>query len=366
MDPIKEQKCPACGAPMRFDPQTGALVCDYCGATADLSESSGANAPEQPAPAGDTIQGLDFGGLNAQATDPDAQALPIYNCVSCGAEVIAAAEQFSLTCPYCGNNIVLTNKITGKLRPEGVLPFRIDAKALPDAMNRFYRDKVLLPRNFFSESTMGKVTGVYLPFWVFSGTLSGALSYRAERSSTHRSGDYEVTDTDHYRLERDVSLDFENLPVDASGRVDDALTDSLEPFDLSEAKPFDPRYLAGFTADRFDREKDDMESRAKERMFSSASKVISAEVSREYDTVSRTGGSLEADLRARYLLFPLYLFDVAHGGKSYHFAVNGQTGKVVGEIPTDKAVSRRYFLLRAGAVALAVLLIAIAKYLLGR
>lgn len=358
MDPIREQKCPGCGAAMRFDPKQGKLVCDYCGTAMDIAEEE---ADEET-----TLQGVDFDAISAQASDPNAQALPVYNCVSCGAEVIAPPEQAALTCPYCGNNIVLTDKVTGKLRPDGVVPFKIDKKALPDTMNRFYKDKALLPKRFFSESTMSKVTGVYVPFWVFDGTLSGTLTFRAERlGGVHREGDYEVTETEHFRLVRDVTAAFRDLPVDASGRIDDALMDSLEPFDMAEAKPFDMRYLAGFTADRFDQAKDDMAERAERRMLSTAESMVNTQATRGYSGAVRTGGDLHASLKARYLLLPVYLFDLAFGGKTYHFAVNGQTGKVVGEVPTDKGLSRSYFFRRALPVAAGIALLSFIKYMLG-
>ena len=277
MSQIAEQKCPACGAPLRFDPASGMLVCDYCGTKTELpkaKESQGkketGKEKEKPAKADnkaedDEIGGFDFDSLDDLVTDPNAMNLPVYNCVSCGAEVIAPPEQMALTCPYCGNNIVLTQKVTGKLRPDGVIPFRIQAKDLPAAVNNFYKDKKLLPRHFFSESTMGKVTGVYVPFWVFSGDVKGTLGYRAQTSSSSRSGDYIITQTNHYQLVRDAALAFDNLPVDASGRIEDRLMDSLEPFNTAETKPFDMRYLAGFTADRFDQKKDDMDQRQTQR-----------------------------------------------------------------------------------------------------
>jgi len=358
MAQITEQKCPSCGGPLRFDPARGKLVCDYCGSAVEIGD-----APVSPAEP--TVEGFDFGALNAQAADGGAQALPVYHCVSCGAEVIAPAEQIALTCPYCGNNIVLTDKVSGKLRPDGMLPFTIDRKSLPGAMNRFYKDKALLPKRFFSESTMGKVTGVYVPFWVFNGRMSGELTYRAEHTTSARQGDYIVTDTAHYRLSRDVDLTFENVPVDASGRIDDALMDSLEPFRMEDAKPFDMRYLAGFTADRFDRARDDIAERAESRMVNTAHRLADRAVAGEYESPVLTGGSLRADLSAKYMLFPVYLFDILHGGKSYHFAVNGQTGKVVGSVPTDKGVSFAYFLKRALPVAGGVLLLSFIRYMMG-
>ncbi len=356
--PVEEQKCRSCGGAMRFDPERGKLVCDNCGAV-EVIDAHGKDQAAQ-------LEGFDFHSLNQMAEDPNAQALPIYNCVSCGAEIIADAERFSLTCPYCGNNIVLTDKISGKLRPDGVLPFKITSKELPQAMTRFYKGKVLLPKNFFSDSRIGEVTGVYLPFWVFDGNLSGVLEYDAETVSTHRSGDYMVTDTAHYRLSRDVSVDFQNVPVDASGRVDDALMDSLEPFDVSETQPFDMRYLAGFAADRFDQPRRETEKRARARMLSSAQSVASSKASAGYGSARQTGGSLRADLKARYLLFPVYLFDVLHNGNSYHFAVNGQSGKVVGNLPIDKGVSFRYFLSRMAVATAALLAVSVVRYFMGR
>ncbi len=360
MDPVKEQKCAACGGPLRFDPETGKLVCDYCGSVFEIGAQAAAQEQDS------TLEGYDFAALSAHAASTSAEGLPIYNCVSCGAEVIAPPQEMALTCPYCGNNIVLTEKASGNLRPDGLIPFRITAKELPGLMKEFYKGKKLLPKNFFSESRMEKVTGVYLPFWVFSGRISGNLKFHGEHSSSRRSGDYIVTETENYLVGRDVSMNFRDLPVDASGRVADELTDSLEPFRMEDEKPFDMQYLAGFTADRFDMARDDVAERARDRMNNSATALARSQVSSEYSSVRSLGGKLKADLSARYLLFPVYLFQLAHGKNSYSFAVNGQTGKVVGSVPTDKKVSWQYFLIRAGIGLAAVLLLCFVLYLMGR
>lgn len=356
MEQVMEQKCTSCGAPLRFDPERGKLVCDACGAVQEI--------PEELQIGDVDLGGFDFSAMTSGATDADAENLPVYNCVSCGAEVIAPAEQIATTCPYCGNNIVLTNKVTGKLRPDGLIPFRIDKKQLPDAMNRFYKGKALLPKNFFSEQSMSKVTGVYVPFWMFSGHIDGTLRFRGETASMSREGNYVVTRTHHYQLTRDADLSYKDVPVDASGRIDDSLMDSLEPFDISDAKPFDMRYLAGFTADRFDREKGDVAERAKRRMIASAESAVASTLS-GYSGVRRAGGELRARLNARYMLLPVYLFSIGYDGTDYKFAVNGQTGKVVGELPISKSISRRYFFIRMGAAAAIVVGAFFAKYMMG-
>ncbi|MDO5132606.1 MAG: TFIIB-type zinc finger domain-containing protein [Eubacteriales bacterium] len=404
MSQIAEQKCPACGAPLRFDPASGKLVCDYCGTVTELQGAAGKpgkkpgkgssdtgkpsgkpgsqqgqtqtqghsqTQTQQGQPQGQTeeqdatMDGFDFASMTDSVTVPDAENLPIYNCVSCGAQVIAPPEQMALTCPYCGNNIVLTDKVSGKLRPDGVIPFKIQAKDLPAAVNHFYRDKKLLPRRFFSESTMGKVTGVYIPFWVFNGKITGEMEFSAQSSSSHRSGDYIITETRYYHLAREAAMDFADLPVDASAKVDNRLMDSLEPFDSRQTQPFDMRYLAGFTADRFDEKKDDVAERAKHRMQTTVRNIVTAQASSGYSSVTPRGSRLNAQLDAKYILFPVYLFDIKHAGKNYHFAVNGQTGKVVGDIPTDSSVSFMYFFKRFAIVSGGLIAFSVAKYMLG-
>ncbi|MCR4655207.1 MAG: hypothetical protein K5770_03135 [Lachnospiraceae bacterium] len=388
MESVKEQKCPDCGAAMRFDPLSDKLVCDYCGKVMEIKASkkeppdkgsiSGKadatakkekqNKTEKEKTSGDTdsiVNGFDFDSLNEMASRPDAQSLPIYNCVSCGAEVIASPEQVATSCPYCGNNIVLTQKVSGQLRPDGLIPFKIDSKAMPAAVRNYYKGKKLLPRRFFADSVLGNVTGVYVPFWVFSGKLSGRLTYSAEQHSSFREGDYRVTQTDHYQLTRDVEASFENVPVDAGEKISDALMDSLEPFNMKDVKPFDMRYLAGFTADRFDVAKDETAKHAQKRMHSTTAQSANSHAGAGYTNVSASGGRLSASLSAKYLLFPVYMFDVVFNGKKYPFAVNGQTGKVSGELPIDEGVSRAYYWLRVGILGGGLMLFSFIKYMLG-
>ncbi|MCR5277828.1 MAG: hypothetical protein K6E19_00125 [Lachnospiraceae bacterium] len=354
---IVEQKCPQCGSPMYFDPQKKRIVCDHC----KYSEDIFANDVTEVG-----FEGFDFKSLNKQATDDSAENLPIYICQSCGAEVIAPPEQVALTCPYCRNNIVLSDKISGKMRPEGIIPFKVSSEELPAAMTEYYKNKKLLPKDFFSASRMEKITGVYVPFWIFSGELRGSLRYNATKTNSHRSGDYVVTNTDHYRLVRDVSVSFADLPVDASGKIDDALMDSLEPFDMKEEVPFDIRYLAGFTADRFDQGSVEIAPRAIKRMKATAEKEAQSNAVIGYATSKQTGGELKANVKARYILLPVYTFDISHRGEAYHFAVNGQTGKVMGNLPIDKGVKAAYFYKRAGIVAGIMMAWSIVKYFIWR
>lgn len=345
MENIKEQKCPSCASAMRFDPDKGLLVCDYCGTTVDVETGKSPKAGTRE------NRGFDFASLNKIAMQENPEELPIYVCVSCGSEVISDPEQFALTCPYCGNNIVLTDKVSGNMRPNRVIPFKINSKELPNAVRKYYKGKRLLPRSFFSESKIGGVTGLYVPFWVFSGRVSGEMNFICENTSSYRDGDYIINETKYYDVTRDISVEFDDLTVDASNKVADDLMDSLEPFNMDEAVDFNTGYLAGFTADRFDVESDKISDRAMRRMENSTMSIAMGDVRTEYSAYKMTGNSLRADFDVSYTLLPVYLFDVEHNKNKYSFAVNGQTGKVVGRLPIDKGVVISRFAMRTGIVS---------------
>ncbi|MCR5338985.1 MAG: hypothetical protein K6E75_10540 [Lachnospiraceae bacterium] len=355
---VAEQKCPNCDGVMHYDPEKKLLVCEYCGTEMDIKKAT-ASKPKEIA------EGFDFASLNDQATDINAQALPVYNCESCAAELIAPPEQMALTCPYCGNNIVLTDKASGALRPNAVIPFQFDKQKLPEAVRKFCKPRVLLPKDFFSDEKLNNLTGVYVPFWVFSGKVSGQMRYLGTKSSSYRSGDYMIHEHSEYDVVRDVDMSFDALPVDASGKIDDKLMDSLEPFHTNEAVPFDMRYLAGFTADRFDEKKGSIAQRAKKRMFSTAYSLTEKQAGAGYSRIKKNGGTLRTDIDAKYMLLPVYLFDLSHNGKTYHFAVNGQTGKIVGDVPIDAGRSAKFFFIRCGIVFGVLMIWFWTKYLCG-
>lgn len=339
MENVLEQKCTACGAPLKFDPTSGKMLCEWCGSVFDIENAAQEDSPAMSAAAAASKPGEEY------IPEADSGRLSIYNCRSCGAEIIADPETAALICPYCGNNIVLTDKISGSLRPDGVVPFKIDPKSLPAAVRKFYKGKHLLPRGFFSDASIGEIQGVYVPFWISDCTVTGELSFRGNRVKSYRNGDYIVTETSHYYLNRDVYMDFEGVTADASKRMDDAMMDSLEPFDLDEIKPFDIKYLSGYVADRFDVEAEEVQSRANLRVLNTATSVTTARSTGRYLAVTPVDNGLKVERKGlKYILLPIYVFNLEHAGKKYPFAVNGQTGKVVGDLPVSAASAVLWFL----------------------
>lgn len=347
-------KCPNCGAALKYDFNQKKLVCANCDSTVSFGDDTD-----------EAITGFDFSSIVKNAENPLDFQLPIYICKSCGAEIIADPETVSLICPYCQNDIIKSDQLTGPLRPDCILPFKIKPEELTNTIKEFYKDKKFLPRDFFEKSKMDRINGVFVPFWIFDGKLTGDITYSSVYKHRTRSGAYDVDSTDHYRNVRSISMEFAGLPVDALGKTDDDMMDSLEPFDLSEALPFKMEYLAGYTADRFDQKADGLVERAERRMRNTAAGVGKSKMSENYSDISYKGSSLKIEMKkVRYVLMPIYLFTIEYHLKKYPFAINGQTGKAVGEVPIgEKGVLAFRLILMFGIAGIAILLMFL-KYLL--
>ena len=334
---VTNYKCPACGGPLRFAGDSGKLQCDYCGSAYDLAEierrmaeaDEKASKAFEDASGGDNWDTSDTGG----EWGSDAAGLKTYSCPSCGAELICDAATAATNCPYCGNNAIVPGQFSGDLKPDFVIPFKLDKKAAVNALKKHYHGKFFLPGAFSNENHVEKVQGVYVPFWLFDGRADADVSFSATRSRTYSDGNYNITETKHYDVRRAGTLDFEKVPVDASKRMPDDLMDSVEPFDYADLQTFSTAFLPGFLADRYDVSVDECASRADRRCANTIVQELESTVT-GYDTCSIV--SKNVNLRrgkVRYALLPVWVLNTKWAGKNFLFAMNGQTGKMVGNLP---------------------------------
>ena len=345
---ITNYQCPACTGPLRYDGGSGKLVCDYCGSAftvqeieklyqekLDQAEAAGvAQAAKEEAQAAAAAEAAQIG-----AEDPEwdlAQAgMKAYTCPSCAAELICDATTAATSCPYCGNPTVVPAQFHGMLKPDYILPFKLDKEAAKKALRAFYKGKRLLPRAFTTDNHIEEIKGVYVPFWLFDGQGDADLNFTATRVSTHRSGDYQVTVTDHYAVRRAGTVDFHRIPTDSSSKMPDAHMDAIEPFDFSELKPFSTAYMPGFLAERYDVDVAECEKRARRRAGNTTEQVIANTV-RGYSSVTPVGKNVFMRRSAvSYVMLPVWMLSTRWKGKSFLFAMNGQTGKLIGDLPVS-------------------------------
>ena len=332
---ITNYQCPACTAPLRFDGESGKLVCDFCASTYTVAEIEALYAEKDKA-------AVEASQKAEAAPDTDGwdmdENLRAYQCPTCGAELITEKTTAATSCPYCGNPSVVPGQLSGALKPEFVLPFKVEKDAVVQALHKHYgKRNYYLPRLFRSDNHIEKVQGVYVPFWLFDAKVSGSGQYDGQDSVTHREGDYEVTRTMHYNVERAGTAEFRQIPVDGSKKMPDDYMDSIEPFDYTQLKPFSTAYLPGFLADRYDVSAEEASPRLETRCENSLDDLLRRDIPHSV-VVKKSFSSRVEKKEAHYALLPVWMLTTKWRDHTYLFAMNGQTGKFVGELPTDNGL----------------------------
>ncbi len=354
---VTEFKCPACTAPLHFSEETGRLECDYCGSSFSVEEMESRSAEKEQqaaeafekAAAEAKADAKDWDGPDAQDSWGEAGAhLKTYSCPSCGAELICDEATAATSCPYCGNNAIIPGQFRGALKPELVIPFQIGKDEAVKALKAHYKGKPFLPKSFSDENHIQEIKGIYVPFWLFDGQAEADVSFAATRSTVMVTGRERITTTRHFDVRRAGTVSFEKIPVDASKKMPDDYMDSLEPFRYDAMVPFSTAYLPGFFADIPDVSIEECSLRAELRATDTAVESMSRQVS-GYETCIPT--RKDAQLRrgkVRCALLPVWLLSTQWEGQNFLFAMNGQTGKMVSDLPVSK---KRYWAWWGGLTA---------------
>ena len=348
---VTNYQCPGCTGPLHFVGASGKLECDYCGANYDVAEiealyaekeekaAAAQQAAEEQAAKEKETSAADGGDWDTSGFSDDwgeeGAHMKAYSCPSCGAELICDESTAATSCPYCGNPTVVPGQFSGELKPDFILPFKLSREDAIKALREHYKGKVFLPKSFTDENHVQEIRGVYVPFWMFDGEASGDARYEATRSHTYTSGDYEITKTEHFDIYRAGSVTFEKVPVDASSKMPDDHMDSIEPYDYKGLKGFSTAYLPGFLADKYDVSVEESRERADARCEGTLDAALRSSVT-GYDTCVRLTGSANLTRgKVHYALMPVWMLNTKWQGKDFLFAMNGQTGKLVGDLPVS-------------------------------
>jgi len=334
MAEITTYQCPSCTGPLKYSAESGKLECEYCGSVYTPEEIH-KQFEARDAAAADKVEAEwgDEGGT--PWSDAEAAGLRIYSCPSCGAEVVCDENTAATSCVYCGNPTVVPSQLSGGLKPDLIIPFKHTKEDAVNALKKHYSGKLLLPSEFKKANHIEEVKGVYVPFWLFDCSATGHAKYTATRKRFYTQGKYDVTETSHFIVSRDGSLQFTKIPVDGSTKMPDAHMDAIEPYDYSELIPFSTSYLPGYFADKYDVDSKKSSERANSRVNNSVKDALMETVV-GYTTVVPAGCSI--DIRqgsVKYALLPVWLLSTKWNGKNYLFAMNGQTGKFIGDLPVS-------------------------------
>ena len=237
---------------------------------------------------------------------------------------------------------IMYDNVIKELKPDYVIPFKLDKKAAKEAYYKHLTGKAFIPSVFRQENHIDEIVGLYVPFWVFNIESEADISYDAEKIRVWKSGDTEYTEHKYYKIRRGGTIYFEHVPEDGSVKMDDALMESLEPYDFKDAVPFKAAYLAGYVADRYDVDQDECMKRAKKRIRRSTEDSFRETVNGYYALSTQSSTVNIRDSKTSYAMYPVWLLNTTWKGQKYTFAMNGQSGKIVGDLPADEGAFWKY------------------------
>ena len=333
MSDLREYKCPCCGGAIEFDSASQNMKCPYCDTEFDIATLD-SFASELNQDTGDNMNWATTGGTGWYQGEEE--TLLRYVCNSCGGEVVGDPTTAATECPFCGNPVMMPGQLSGSLRPDLVIPFKLDKEAAKAALRNHYKGKVLLPKAFKDENHINEIKGIYVPFWLYDTEAHANVRYKASRTRSWSDSRYIYTETSFFAVRRGGWMGFERVPVDGSSKMDDDLMESVEPYHYSDVVDFKTAYLSGYLADKYDVTAEQSEARANERITNSLVQSLKDTTDGFQNvTVDSKRISLESG-KAQYALYPVWLLNTTWNDQKFTFAMNGQTGKFVGNLPMDK------------------------------
>ena len=359
--------CPACGGPLKFNPDKQKFTCEYC-----LSEFDPKTVQEMYAQQEKKVDSEEIEEQEAQAHSSEDGEAVIYTCPTCGAEVMTSATTAATHCFYCHNPIVLGGRLSGEYTPDKVLPFVLTKEKAIDKFLAMCKKRHFLPAGFASKERFEKFSGVYFPYWYVDQQKQAALTATCKKVRRWRSGNTEYTETSIYNVSRAGDLIIRNVAESALGNDDDGMLkeaqkeqmdsknikteadrqkfnalknmqakqlgdmlNGVHPFDVTKMQPFAMSYLSGFTAEKRDLGKDDVREKIDERMHQYAEQLLKDTIT-GYDNVSVDTFNEQTDLEAwSYGLLPVWITTYNFKDEILPFAINGQTGKTYGRLPLN-------------------------------
>lgn len=347
---VLEYKCPCCGAGLTFGEDVQKMRCAYCDNTFEIEAVKEFN-DSLAQPEASEVQ---FAESAAGSWSEDDQAqVQVLRCPSCGGELITDSNTAATFCPFCENPAIIQTRLSGGLKPQMVIPFQTSKQDAQNAFRSLCKGKKLLPKFFLEQQRIEKITGIYVPFWLYSCEAALRCDYRATRIHTWTDSSYRYTRTDHFLLRRAGAASFTNIPIDGSRKMDDAIMESLEPFQFDRMIPFDTAYLSGFYADKYDVEAEEGKQRIRQRVDSTMNSLLQPSLGGFVSVVPGSRSCHIAQSSAQYVLLPVWMLHTRYRDKTYVFAMNGQTGKMTGTFPICPKRSCAWFL-GISAVAAAV------------
>lgn len=308
-------ECPNCGGNLRYDIPSKMMACASCDSRFDPYEVSDKNG----------------------AQEQEEYEVTVFRCPQCGGEIYSTDNTAAGFCTFCGSSAVLESRLQKEHRPKYIIPFRQTKEQCKKAYMNMMGKAVFAPKELKSEKHINEFRGIYMPYWIYDVQQGGA-GVQLKGTTEKRKGDYIITS--YYNLNLDLNADYDGIAYDASSSFSDTISGNLAPFDTREMKEFTPAYLSGFYADSADVDNSLYAQEAEEFALGETQKFIVNDPKLRKYTIEDTGRTLERKLHSKVdqvngAMFPVWFMAYKNNNRVAYATVNGQTGKVVADLPVD-------------------------------
>ena len=347
-------KCPNCGSNLTLNADTGLLDCPNCGSSFEPSklavtvEELEAKQAEPTDPSQAPAQADAQAQAQGEAQPQDAPEQTEFVCNACGAKLVTDSHTAATFCAFCGSPALVGKRLTEQFQPQYMIPFKYSRKSAEEAFIQWAGKGKWTPFGFVSKKNVQKMTGLYVPFWLFN--INATIDAKGTGDKIHYRGNDEIIES--FNFVRNAQLSWSNVPLDGETRIDDALMEAIEPFDFRALMPYDYRYLPGFYADRYDQSPQDLSGRATKRGIDGINQALEKSLKGTYDKYKIKENLSRIDsMEANYALLPVWFLSYKYRNKYYYFAMNGQTGEVAGQVPVSPVKKMMFFFIVLGILA---------------
>ncbi|PJK11560.1 zinc ribbon domain-containing protein [Lysobacteraceae bacterium NML120232] len=335
---IGKHPCPECGGNLEWNARKQALVCPYCGTTADWQNAE--------AELGQSIVELDLEEAlqnPAIASKNWGGARKEVKCQSCHAVSIFVDNRVAQRCDFCGSPAIVAHQDSGDtLTPQSILPFKVSDGQIRDLIRKWYRTRWFAPNRLKTAALTDTLHGIYLPYWTFDAHVdahwradAGYYYYETEHYRDSK-GEQQTRQVRHTRWEPAsgwLKHFFDDELVPGSNGVHQKLLREVEPFPTrTDLKPYSPEYVRGWTVERYQTDLPTAATQSRKQMDAKLEALCIEQI--PGDTYRDLEISAHYQGRTfKHILVPVWLVSYTYGSKTFQIVANGYTGQIAGERP---------------------------------
>ncbi|MCM1178900.1 MAG: hypothetical protein NC347_01490 [Clostridium sp.] len=306
-------ECPNCGGNLRFDIVSQQLACGHCNAQF---------SPDEITKDRDAEESRDY-------------EVTVFTCPQCAGEIYSTDNTAAGFCSFCGASTILSSRLRREQKPDFIIPFKKTKEDCKTEYIKRVKKAVFAPKELKNPKYIDGFRGIYMPYWVYYFTQKGFLLIKGTQS--HRSGDYDITE--HFDLTGDLDNYYKGLSFDASSSFADNISERIAPFDVKNMRSFTPSILSGFYADIPDVGEEIYRMDAEEEVNEQTTNYL-----KHHSEVGRYSIDLGGNLADKYhtkceavnlAMLPVWFMSYRNKDRVAYATVNGQTGKVIADLPVD-------------------------------